>query len=107
MAVKQFVNEYTGELARVLSEYLSEKIGHEDVQQFVDSVFLAWERESEREIEPIAVGEKEFWCAIWSAQHLATADHWADGVTQRELGVLLKVLRNEEPLPVGYEGRRP
>ena len=37
--------------------------------------------------------EKEFWCSVWSTQHLATEDHWIDGVAQKELGLLLKVLK--------------
>lgn len=105
--LQQFVEDKTEELGRVLDNYLAQNIQHGEVQRFVDSVFSDWEREGTKGAEPMVVGEKEFWCAVWATQHLATEDHWIDGVAQRELAFLLRVLKGEELLPASFDGRRP
>lgn len=107
MNEQQFVEKTKPRLTSVLNNYLAGKILHEDVQKFIDGVFVDWEHNVERTPQPMLGEEKVLWCSVWAAQHLATKDHWVDGVAQREIGLLLKVLKGEEPLPEGYESRRP
>jgi hypothetical protein len=107
MDIQKFVNINRIALANVIEEYLATNLGHAEVQRQVDQVFSNWETEKFPASSPMADGEKELWCAIWATQHLATSDHWADGITQKELGLLMKVLKGVEALPASYEGRRP
>jgi hypothetical protein len=107
MNSSSFIHEETKELIARLSGYLEQKISHSEIQAYIDRIFDKWEKENIEERSPYTPGEKEFWCSVWSTQHLASEDHWTDGVSQNELGLLLKVLKRESSLPQGYEGRRP
>ena len=107
MKANDFIQQEMPILAKKLEEYLAQRIAHADIQKHIDKVFESWEHVELHQNEPYATGEKEFWCAVWAAQHLASSDHWADGVAQKELGILQKVFIGKVLLPVGYEGRRP
>ena len=56
---------------------------------------------------PYVPGEGVYWCALWTAQHLADGEHWRDGLPQRDLNVLFDALRDHRELPGGWQGRRP
>lgn len=107
MDIQKFVSNNRIELARLIEEYLASNLGHDEIQRHIDKVFSNWENMNYPKSLPMLDGEKEFWCTFWAVQHLATEDHWADGVTQKELEQLLSVLNGVEELPPGYEGRRP
>ncbi len=107
MATQKLVKTNRIELANVIEKYLATSIEHAEAQHHVNQVFSNWENEKFPASSPMVDGEKEFWCAIWATQHLATSDHWADGVTQKELDLLLNVLKGVEVLPESYEGLRP
>ena len=106
MNLKSFIQEEKEKLISQLSQYLSQNISNEEIQSHVNKVFDAWER---MEIDNLAYqeGEKEFWCSLWAIQHLASEDHWQEGVTQKDLGFLLSVLKGKSVLPESFEGRRP
>ena len=107
MNSSSFIQKETKELIASLSGYLGQKISHGEIQAYIDRIFDKWEKVNIEVSSPYSPGEIEFWCSVWSTQHLASEDHWNDGVSQKELGILLKVLKGESPLPQGYEGRRP
>ncbi len=107
MGSSDFVQEETKQLVAQLSGYLSQKVTHEEIQSYVESVVERWEKLNQEPNGPYSEGEKELWCALWSIQHLASEDHWSEGVTQKDLGFLLNVLRGESVLPPEYVGKRP
>lgn len=107
MKASDFIQQEMPILTKKLEDYLAQRVSHADIQKHIDEIFVSWERIQPHESDPYAIGEKEFWCAVWAAQHLASKDHWADGVAQKELGILQKVLIGKALLPVGYEGKRP
>ena len=107
MNIGSFIEEETRVLIAQLSSYLNQEIDHKEIQAHIDRVFNKWETLNINEKDPYTNGEKAFWCSIWSAQHLASEDHWEDGVAQSELGLLLKVLKGECSLPSIYVGNRP
>jgi len=107
MGSSDFVQEETKQLIAQLSDYLNQKVTRHEIQSHVDSVFGKWEKLNHKSNKPYSEGEKELWCSLWSIQHLASEDHWAEGVTQNDLGFLLNVLKGESVLPPKYVGNRP
>ena len=107
MNSEDFVIEERKVLIAQLSECLFQAITHEEIKSYAWSVIDKWKDLNIDVSKPYSEGEKELWCSIWSIQHLASEDHWLDGVAQKELGLLLKVLNNESALPTNYEGCRP
>lgn len=107
MKLDEFIQKETNELIENLSEYLKQEITHNEIQVHIDRIIQEWGKLDIEAGTPYLEGEKEFWCATWSTQHLASEDHWKDCVTQIDLGVLLRVLKGESPLPPSYKGKRP
>lgn len=105
-SVKDFLASHQPLLAETLTAYLSSAVSHKEVQARVDDIFSAWEA-SDLRGKAMTEGESVFWCALWSTQHLATSDHWRDGVAQRELALLQAALEGTSQLPASYVGRRP
>ena len=90
-----------------LEDYLAGRLSHEDIQTRVEQHFKAWDTDAAWHAAPYAPGERAFWCALWTAQHLADDEHWKDGLPQRDLLVIIDALRHNRELPVGWQGRRP
>ena len=107
MKTLDFVKRERTILAKKLEAYLAQQISHSEIQKYIDGIFESWEHVAQSESAPYSTGENEFWCAVWATQHLASKDHWADGVAQKELGLLQRVLVNKASLPAGYDGKRP
>lgn len=107
MKASDFIQQEIPRLAQKLNDYLAQRVSHADIQKHIDAIFVSWEHVEPHESDPYAIGENEFWCAVWATQHLASKDHWADGVAQKELGLLQKVLIGKALLPADYEGKRP
>ena len=107
MKALDFIQRERPVLAKQLEAYLAQRISHFEIQRHIDGVFESWEHVVQKDGEPYSLGENEFWCAVWATQHLASEDHWVDGIAQRELGLLQRVLDDKASLPAGYEGKRP
>lgn len=105
MDVQDFIDKNSRRLANVLGEYLTSNLHHDDVQEHVNCILADWDRLAKKSSTPFVEGEKAFWCAMWSTQHLASEDHWNEGVAQRDLAQLLAVLNGKESLPA-KTGRR-
>ncbi len=107
MNLDNLIQVETKEFISILSGYLNQEITHIKIQAYIDRIFDKWENLNIDEGTPYSKGEKEFWCSVWSTQHLASEDHWKDGITQVDLGLILKVLKGQSVLPSGYTGKRP
>ena len=107
MEIHDFINVQRPKLIKYLKSYLSEKISHEEMQDYINYVFNEWEKLNLNKQDSYAKNESAFWCTIWSTQHLADEEHWTDGITQRDLKELLRIIESQTPLPNGYIGKRP
>ena len=90
-----------------LDDYLAGRLSHAAIQNHVEHHFRAWDADTSWRATPYASGERTYWCALWTAQHLADEEHWRDGLPQRDLSVLIDALRHRRELPDGWQGRRP
>jgi hypothetical protein len=103
----KFLESHTPTLIQTLEQYLRQSLSHEHASNFAWSTIEAWGELSISGKNPESSKEELFWAAIWALQHLADAEHWADGVTQRELAPLLNSLRTGLPIPEGVSAFRP
>ena len=95
------------ELAGHLRRYVAGELSHSALQEQVERHFRAFAEDSAWRASPYAAGERAYWCALWTVQHLADEEHWQDGLPQRDLSFLLPLLRDRRDLPEGWDGRRP
>jgi hypothetical protein len=77
------------EFIEKLEGYLSEKIDHDAIRSY------AWGLSESSPNEPEG-SDKIFWSSVFSVIHLADADHWKDGCTQRDLSKLLSELKKRQ-----------
>jgi hypothetical protein len=78
-------------LIQQIESYLAGEIDHIAMREF------AWGF-TERSPEKPPPDEESFWSCIFTIIHLADADHWRDGCTQRDLTQFLKLLRERKPI---------
>jgi hypothetical protein len=102
-----FVADHLAEISHRVREYLSGSASHAEMQRYVSDVFNAWEALPSDARSGSAEREEILWHCLWTLQHVAGTEHWAESVTQRELRECLALLESDEPLPEGYVGRRP
>ena len=75
-----------------VESYLAGEIGHDAIREF------AWGLADDAPTQPEA-HEEPFWSCVFTIIHLADAEHWRDGCTQRDLGSFLRLLREGKPIP--------
>ena len=106
MTASQFLNKERPLLISKLESYIAGDCSHLSVQELIRRIFNNWESVTNKDSQ-YQENEEEFWCAVWSVQHLATEDHWQDGVAQKDLTSILHTLKENNGLPEGWCGKRP
>ncbi len=107
VSIETFVSTRRAELITLLERYCASDTNHDEASDFAWSVIDGWEEGEHNTKSPYLLGERTFWAAIWSLQHLADEQYWEDGVTQRELRRYIPLLKENSELPQGEDGRRP
>ena len=74
------------ELIEKLEAYLSGSVTHDTISSY------AWALSDQSPQKP-EESEKVYWSTIFGIIHLADAEHWKDGCTQRDLGELCNKLK--------------
>lgn len=78
-------------LIQRIESYLAGEIDHIAIREF------AWGF-TDRSPEKPPPDEELFWSCMFTIIHLADAEHWREGCTQRDLSLFLKLLRERKPI---------
>ena len=106
--IQKFLSEYVPELINIVESYLNGKISHGQIYDYTCDVIDSWHKLGDViNKEVYEENEEQFWAILWTTQVLASERHWKDGLPQKELPVLLNVIKKSKKLPKGYEGKRP
>ncbi len=107
-SIEQFIAEYRLELISRIQSYLEGGVSHGDMFDYTCEIIDRWhELPDDVRNAPYAEREKQFWTAIWTIQALASENHWADGLPQKEFPKVMKVLAGKEKFPKYCDGGRP
>ena len=102
-----FLSLRSNELAELLRRYLKGEVDHSRAQELAWSVIDTWREFGIGDKTADTPEEEVFWATVCALQHLADSEHWAEGVTQRELKALHDSLVTGAPLPSGHNALRP
>lgn len=105
--LQTFVAQSRASLAHTIASALAGEQPPEAVRESAEAIMDVWDNWQGSAPGSLLPGEESLWCAVWAAQHLGDSEHWADGVAQRELRILLPILERGGRLPSGYRARRP
>ncbi len=106
MTASELINSEKSELVKILECYLAGACSHSTVQEKINQIFNKWEMVTDKE-STYQKHEETFWCAVWTSQHLASEDHWQNGITQKDLPTIVRLLKENSELPNGWSGKRP
>lgn len=101
------LSEKYQELMTLLTQFLSDALDADVLQEFVWEVIDYFSTTEKRDLPPVEEFEKVFWYVVWQVQHLVTEDHLDDGTARKELEKALAFMKGEQCFPEEYIGRRP
>ncbi len=106
--LKDFVMKDRDKLIQMTQDYLSEKISHHEIKEYVWDIMDDWKKlPDEIKAKSYVKGENAFWAIIWEIITGADEEHWKDNCPQRVLPVLVECLKDMTELPSGYDAKRP
>lgn len=107
MTAAEFTQRQRVRLLEILDGYLGGRVAHDDASACAWEIITDWEASGMPPETPLAAGEEVVWATVWALQHVADSEHWADGVTQRDLRRYVDLLRTGGELPPGETAQRP